>query len=149
MPTKTYARDAGAPAMTSTPLVFQDPPAPLEPLRAAIVDNWRVDEAARVETLIAEAELGAEAAARVEATAMRLVEAVRREAREEGGLDAFMHEYDLSSREGIALMCLAEALLRIPDAETADRLIADKLLDAHWDQHLGQSDSLFVNASTW
>src|SRR5690606_5042032 len=54
-----------------------------------------------------------------------------------------------SSPEGIALMCLAEALLRIPDADTADRLIADKLFDAHWEEHLGHSDSLFVNASTW
>src|SRR5690606_17762469 len=70
-------------------------------------------------------------------------------AREQGGLDAFIHEYDLSSREGVALMCLAEALLRIPDPETADRLIADKLFEADWEKHLGRSGSPFVNASTW
>src|SRR3546814_4895888 len=60
-----------------------------------------------------------------------------------------MRQYDLSSEEGVLLMCVAEALLRIPDGDTADRLIRDKLGDADWDSHLGQSDSLFVNASTW
>ena len=58
----------------------------------------------------------------------------------------FWHEYELSSQEGVVLMCLAEALLRIPDAETADRLIRDKLGPADWEGHLGRSDSLFVNA---
>ncbi len=67
----------------------------------------------------------------------------------QGGLDAFLHEYELSSREGVVLMCLAEALLRIPDAETANLLIKDKLADADWRRHLGGSESLFVNASTW
>jgi RHH-type proline utilization regulon transcriptional repressor/proline dehydrogenase/delta 1-pyrroline-5-carboxylate dehydrogenase len=66
-----------------------------------------------------------------------------------GGIDAFMHAYELSSREGVVLMCLAEALLRIPDAETANQLIRDKLREADFKQHLGESDSLFVNASTW
>jgi RHH-type proline utilization regulon transcriptional repressor/proline dehydrogenase/delta 1-pyrroline-5-carboxylate dehydrogenase len=60
-----------------------------------------------------------------------------------------MHAYELSSREGVVLMCLAEALLRIPDAETANQLIKDKLRDADFGQHLGESDSMFVNASTW
>src|SRR3712207_2465506 len=66
-----------------------------------------------------------------------------------GGVDEFMHEYALSSEEGVMLMCLAEALLRIPDAETADRLIADKIGGRAWERHLGHSDSLLVNASTW
>ena len=65
------------------------------------------------------------------------------------GVEAFLHEYSLSTREGIMLMCLAEALLRIPDAETRDRLIRDKLSFGDWARHLGQSESLFVNASTW
>ena len=65
------------------------------------------------------------------------------------GLDAFLRQYDLSSQEGVILMCLAEALLRIPDDETADRLIADKLKAGDWASHLGDSQSLFVNASTW
>ncbi|KPV41579.1 integrase [Thiohalorhabdus denitrificans] len=64
-------------------------------------------------------------------------------------LDRFLHEYDLSNREGVLLMCLAEGLLRIPDPETADRLIHDKLGSAAWDRHLGHSGSLLVNASTW
>jgi RHH-type proline utilization regulon transcriptional repressor/proline dehydrogenase/delta 1-pyrroline-5-carboxylate dehydrogenase len=64
-------------------------------------------------------------------------------------LDNFLHEYNLSSQEGVLLMCLAEGLLRIPDSETADRLIHDKLGSADWDRHLGHSGSLLVNASTW
>ena len=64
-------------------------------------------------------------------------------------VEAFMREYDLSSEEGVLLMCVAEALLRIPDQGTADKLIRDKLGDADWDAHVGQSTSLLVNASTW
>ena len=82
-------------------------------------------------------------------TARGLVAAVRRERHGKGGIDAFLHEYALSSQEGVALLCLAEALLRIPDADTVDRLIRDKLGEADWARHLGQSDSVFVNASTW
>ena len=78
--------------------------------------------------------LPAEARDRIAATARRLVEAVRRERLGKGGIDAFLHEYALSSPEGVALMCLAEALLRIPDAETVDRLIRDKIADADWEQ---------------
>ena len=65
------------------------------------------------------------------------------------GSDNFMHEYELSSEEGIILMCLAESLLRIPDRETADALIAEKIGEGQWDKHFGSSDSLFVNASTF
>ena len=65
------------------------------------------------------------------------------------GIDAFMHEYGLATDEGVILMCLAEALLRIPDAETANAFIADKISGGAWEKHLGHSDSLFVNASTW
>lgn len=65
------------------------------------------------------------------------------------GVEAFLYEYGLNNREGVAVMCLAEALLRIPDAKTADKLIQDKFSKAEWDSHLGHSESLFVNASTW
>ena len=65
------------------------------------------------------------------------------------GIEAFLQQYDLSSEEGVLLMCIAEALLRIPDADTADRLIADKITSANWQSHIGTSDSVFVNASTW
>ena len=81
--------------------------------------------------------------------ALRLVEEVRSTRTSDGGLDAFLREYHLGSREGVILMCLAEALLRIPDADTADRLIADKVGAGDWEEHLGDSHSLFVNASTW
>ncbi|MGD8566517.1 MAG: bifunctional proline dehydrogenase/L-glutamate gamma-semialdehyde dehydrogenase PutA [Gammaproteobacteria bacterium] len=81
--------------------------------------------------------------------ACQLVTDVRDKSQQIGGLNAFLQEYDLSSREGIVLLCLAEALLRIPDADTADRLIRDKLTNANWQQHLGNSRSWFVNASTW
>ena len=129
--------------------VFPEPPPPETPLRAAIRDAHRLDEAEADRRILAAAELPAEARDRIAATARRLVEAVRRERLGKGGLDAFLHEYALSSPEGIALMCLAEALLRIPDAETVDRLIRDKIAAADWERHLGHSGSLFVNASTW
>ena len=81
--------------------------------------------------------------------ASSLVRAVRAMTGKEGGIEAFLQQYDLSSEEGVLLMCIAEALLRIPDGDTADRLIADKITAANWKDHLGESDSLFVNASTW
>jgi RHH-type transcriptional regulator, proline utilization regulon repressor / proline dehydrogenase / delta 1-pyrroline-5-carboxylate dehydrogenase len=87
--------------------------------------------------------------AAVRERALQLVEEVRSTRVSGSGLDAFLREYHLGSREGVILMCLAEALLRIPDAETADRLIADKVGAGDWEGHLGDSDSLFVNASTW
>ena len=65
------------------------------------------------------------------------------------GIVAFTQEYALSSEEGVVLMCLAESLLRVPDAETQDRLIRDKIAGRSWDRHLWQSHSMFVNASTW
>ncbi len=89
------------------------------------------------------------ARARARETAIELVRRVRESERRQGGLDAFLQKYDLSSQEGVVLMCIAEALLRIPDADTADRLIADKLTTGQWEAHLGTSESLFVNASTW
>ncbi len=78
-----------------------------------------------------------------------MVEAVRTKRTRASGVDALMHEFSLSSEEGVALMCLAEALLRIPDYQTADRLIADKISKGDWRRHLGESPSLFVNAATW
>ena len=130
-------------------LVFTDPPPPETPLRAAIRDAHRLDETEADRRILAAAELPPEARDRIAATARRLVETVRRERLGKGGLDAFLHEYALSSPEGVALMCLAEALLRIPDAETVDKLIRDKIAAADWQSHLGHSGSLFVNASTW
>jgi RHH-type proline utilization regulon transcriptional repressor/proline dehydrogenase/delta 1-pyrroline-5-carboxylate dehydrogenase len=135
-------------------LVFATPPPPNGPsaetaLRAAIRDAHRLDETEADSRILADADIPADSRDRIAATARRLVVAVRRERLGKGGLDAFLQEYALSSPEGVALMCLAEALLRIPDAETVDRLIRDKIASADWERHLGHSGSLFVNASTW
>ncbi len=81
--------------------------------------------------------------------AVALVEGARARRDERPFLDAFLQEFGLSNQEGIALMCIAEALLRIPDDATADRLIAEKLATGDWSAHAGKSESLFVNASTW
>src|ERR1043165_438049 len=129
--------------------VFADPLPPETPLRAAIRDAHRLDETEADAQILAAADLPAEARDRIAATARWLVLAVRRERLGKGGLDAFLQEYAVSSPEGVALMCLAEALLRIPDAETVDKLIRDKIVGADWHSHLGHSGSLFVNASTW
>ena len=120
-----------------------------DPPRRAIEAAYRQDETAAIEALLPAATFGAEAQGRIAEKAGRLVAHVRQERLGSGGLDAFLHEYQLSTREGVILMCLAEALLRIPDAETANRLIRDKFSEADWEAHLGHSDSVFVNASTW
>ena len=116
------------------------------PLRAAITDAYRRDETTAVQWLLAQ---GASPHADAYPLAHRLVSAVREKRTRSSGVDALMHEFSLSSDEGVALMCLAEALLRIPDHETADRLIADKISRGDWKKHLGESPSLFVNAATW
>src|SRR5690349_290174 len=116
------------------------------PLRAAITAAYRRDETAAVEWLL---DQGASPSADAHPLAHRLVSAVRAKRTRSSGVDALMHEFSLSSEEGVALMCLAEALLRIPDTETADRLIADKISRGDWKKHLGESPSLFVNAATW
>ncbi len=111
--------------------------------------SWRIDEAAQLDRLCSAARLSDDAQARIQKHAYTLVEKVRKNRRSGTGIDAFMHEYQLSSQEGVVLMCLAEALLRIPDEETIDKLIRDKIATGDWESHLGKSESLFVNASTW
>ncbi len=124
------------------------PPWPID-VHPVLTPAYLADEASAVRALLAEAQLSPEDTAATATRARQLVEAVRHKRRHGGGLDAFMTEYDLSSAEGVVLMCLAEALLRIPDNQTADRLIADKLASADWEAHLGTSESIMVNASTW
>src|SRR3546814_212641 len=121
----------------------------LGPLRQRLRDHLRCDETAVVRHLLDAASLPHDSQDKIAEQARGLVAAVRRERVGLGGLDAFLHEFELSSREGVVLMCLAEALLRVPDAATVDRLIQDKIAEADWEAHLGRSDSLFVNASTW
>ncbi len=114
-----------------------------------INDRYLGDEEALVSELTDAADPGDAAREKIQGMAARLVRAVRKNTSNEGGIDAFLQQYDLSSEEGVLLMCIAEALLRIPDGATADKLIADKITSAQWKDHLGESDSLFVNASTW
>jgi RHH-type proline utilization regulon transcriptional repressor/proline dehydrogenase/delta 1-pyrroline-5-carboxylate dehydrogenase len=118
------------------------------PPRDELAAYHLMDEARLVGGLIERAVFSAGERHRIAALAARLVRLARTN-RHKHGLDAFMHEYGLSSEEGVILMCLAEALLRIPDADTADALIAEKIGGGQWEKHLGHSDSLFVNASTF
>ena len=87
--------------------------------------------------------------AAIATAAAGLVRRVRVRASDQGVVESFMRQYDLGSEEGVLLMCVAEALLRIPDQDTADALIRDKLGEADWKRHMGQSESVLVNASTW
>ncbi|RJG08172.1 trifunctional transcriptional regulator/proline dehydrogenase/L-glutamate gamma-semialdehyde dehydrogenase [Noviherbaspirillum cavernae] len=123
-------------------------PAP-SPLRAAVTAAYRRDEREAVQWLLTQAQLDARSQEAAQKMARQLVTAVREKRTRASGVDALMHEFSLSSEEGVALMCLAEALLRIPDHQTADRLIADKISKGDWSRHLGESPSLFVNAATW
>ncbi len=119
-------------------------------LRAAITAACRRPEPECLPPLIEAARLAPESMAAATALARNLVGRLRDRSRSgPGGVEALIHEYDLSSQEGVALMCLAEALLRIPDDETRDALIRDKIGGGDWGAHLGHSPSLFVNAATW
>ena len=128
---------------------FVDQPAGRPDAIQGLNARYLADEASLVRELAEIADPGDAAREKIQGTAANLVRAVRKHSADEGGMDAFLKQYDLSSEEGVLLMCIAEALLRIPDADTADRLIADKITSASWKEHLGESESLFVNASTW
>jgi RHH-type proline utilization regulon transcriptional repressor/proline dehydrogenase/delta 1-pyrroline-5-carboxylate dehydrogenase len=124
------------------------PPAGVAPIdRTELRRAYRPDEEQVALERIGQARLSASELGEAAATARTLVKGVR--AHKPTGVDAFLHAYDLGSDEGIAMMCLAEALLRIPDAHTADELIADKLAGPDWSEKLGASDSAFVNAATF
>ena len=122
---------------------------PPSALRGAITAAYRRDEQSAVQWLLQQVQSNPSWTAATHTLARRLVQAVRTKRTRASGVDALMHEFSLSSEEGVALMCLAEALLRIPDHQTADRLIADKISKGDWRKHLGESPSLFVNAATW
>ncbi|MBK7954424.1 MAG: bifunctional proline dehydrogenase/L-glutamate gamma-semialdehyde dehydrogenase PutA [Candidatus Accumulibacter sp.] len=118
-------------------------------LRQRLRDYLRIDETKVVEELIALARFTPSEQQGIRDRATPLVQTVRDSRQNTGGIDAFLATYDLSSREGVVLMCLAEALLRIPDAATVDRLIRDKIGNTEWQKRLGASHSTFVNAGTW
>jgi RHH-type proline utilization regulon transcriptional repressor/proline dehydrogenase/delta 1-pyrroline-5-carboxylate dehydrogenase len=117
-------------------------------LRDAITRQYRAREADCVQRLLAMAQRPVEETERARQIAARLVTSLRAKG-SQGAVAGLVREYDLSSQEGVALMCLAEALLRIPDRATRDALIRDKISPGDWRAHLGQSQSLFVNAATW
>ncbi len=141
-------------APTQPALIGPELPPEPSPSRAAITAAWLRDESEHVRELLAaarqpRADWGEADRAAVQATAADLVRRVRARAQDQGAIEAFMRQYDLGSEEGVLLMCVAEALLRIPDPATADALIRDKLGEADWKKHVGQSESVLVNASTW
>ena len=118
-------------------------------LRQTIRDHYRANENNVLSTLLPIAEIDVDAKSRAWDYARKLVVNIRKDQQGKGGVDALLNEFSLSTEEGVVLMCLAEALLRVPDKETADSLIRDKLAEGDWSAHIGNSDSLFVNASSW
>jgi len=135
--------------MSANPFAaFQTEVLPQTPLRAAITAAYRRPEPECVPPLLDLAAVTPDEAKRIEALARSLVTRLRAKTRS-SGVEGLIYEYSLSSQEGVALMCLAEALLRIPDAATRDALIRDKLSPGNWRAHVGNSPSPFVNAATW
>ncbi len=124
-------------------------PTPRADLYHAVLKAYRMDETECVVNLLQQISFSPDVSARIYDEACRLVNEVRKRRLGNSSIDAFLSEYDLSSQEGIALMCLAEALLRIPDKQTIDLLIRDKIYSGNWQSHLGNSGSFFVNAATW
>ncbi|OOH87240.1 bifunctional proline dehydrogenase/L-glutamate gamma-semialdehyde dehydrogenase [Pasteurellaceae bacterium 15-036681] len=117
-------------------------------IRPQLSEHYRIDEQPLVQQLI-EPACTDEYSAEIKHLTKKLVTKVRGARKKASGVDALMHEFSLSSQEGVALMCLAEALLRIPDSATADKLIRDKISKGDWRSHVGHSPSLFVNAAAW
>ena len=120
----------------------------LDTLRAIIDTHTLADEPALLQTMLDHADPGTKTRQAISARAADLVRGIRGSARP-GLIEVFLAEYGLSTQDGIALMCLAEALLRVPDAPTMDALIEDKIAPSDWGRHLGRSASSLVNASTW
>ena len=138
-----------APALAVAPFGnFAPPVRPATPLRQRITAATRTPEPEAVAALLASADQDRHLHPAIAATARQLVMALRRKG-QRGGVEGLVQEYALSSQEGVALMCLAEALLRIPDTETRDALIRDKIAGGNWQAHLEGGNTLFVNAATW
>lgn len=123
--------------------------AELSSFRHTITKAYRMDETDCLNLLLPEATLPKQNLLHINEIAKDLVGETRAYKKKQGKIDTLLHQYDLSTEEGIALMCLAEALLRIPDKATMDKFIADKLSTVEWKNHLSTENSLFVNAATW
>ncbi len=126
-----------------------DTPRGLAEIRREIRVMTHGDEEACISNLLESSGLSRVARDRIVQSARELVTLSRAKSDIQGTMDYFLQEFGLSNREGVALMCLAEALLRVPDDLTADRLIAEKIKSGDWSDHKGKSESMFVNASTW
>jgi len=137
------------PADTAAPFSHFAPPIrPQTDLRQAITAAYRRPETECLPPLVAAARVSERERYDIRSTARTLIEALR--AKHKGtGVEGLVQEYSLSSQEGVALMCLAEALLRIPDTDTRDALIRDKIAEGDWTSHIGGGKSMFVNAATW
>lgn len=129
--------------LTTAPITYQNS------LRDTITKAYRMDETACLEPLIHMAALPQVSLDHIEDVAHDLVTETRSYIKQQSKIETLLHQYDLSTDEGIALMCMAEALLRIPDKATMDKFISDKLSTANWKGHLDNNNSLFVNAATW
>lgn len=127
---------------------FQKTVNTLESIRTQIRSLHRADEKTVIQSLVANAKFSAERRANIHSGAVSLVKAIRTTG-DPGLMEVFLAQYGLSTEEGVALMCLAEALLRVPDDQTIDDLIDDKISPSSWGEHLGSSSSSLVNASTW
>ncbi|WP_222182548.1 bifunctional proline dehydrogenase/L-glutamate gamma-semialdehyde dehydrogenase PutA [Geminicoccus harenae] len=135
--------------MALTPILTELPPIDPSLLREAIRASYHEDEDAAAARLLSRVSFTPERRQRITAQARAMAEKLRKDAVAAGGVEAFMHAYALDTEEGVALMCLAEALLRVPDVETADLLIRDKIGDTDWQKKVAASDSFLINASTY
>ncbi len=133
-------------------LDFAEQILPQSVIRSAITAAWRRPETDALPMILGQARLSPEMSEKTHQLAHRLADKLRQQ-KNSGGrsgmVQSLLQEFSLSSQEGVALMCLAEALLRIPDKPTRDALIRDKISHGNWQSHLGRSSSLFVNAATW
>ena len=125
------------------------PTAQCHPSKQAMWGAYRADETQILDQLIGIIGDANSLHEKAKIRATDLIDYVHDKARKKGGVDAFLSQYGLTTDEGIVLMCLAEALLRIPDAYTADLFVQDKMVKSNWAKHIGKSPSLFVNISTW
>jgi len=117
--------------------------------RDKISEAYFLDETVALTNLIKQAKFDKKLTEKIQLSAKQIIDQNLKNRKKQGGIDAFLNQYDLSTNEGIALMCLAEALLRVPDKTTIDKLISDKLSTSEWKKHLKLGNSMFVNAATW
>ena len=127
----------------------QDSAPGIDMLRHSIRENYRINEQVLVPILLSQVQLSSTSRKQIQNRAKVLIEHIRKQTAHAPGVDSLLNEFNLSGDEGVALMCLAESLLRIPDQSTCDELIRDKILKGDWSSHIGKNNTLFVNSSAW